>query len=348
MRRLFNSPRLDALGLGVGLAMAGALGACLVNADVDLGHNVDAGAPSAEAPTLDGTVAGDAGAALLSVAISATAGTICRGSCVSLVSAATGGTGPYSYSWGQGLGEGPGPKAVCPTATEAYSVIAGSSTGEEQSTASATITVIACDAGARPTPLFDAGTASADGGGTMCVPNPSFEGPTMIGSNGPPGVATTAAPPQWQVCLGTPDVDPALSLLPASDGKSYVGLAVGFMGPSNMTEAIGATLCAPVQAGVHYSFCLDLGIGVQGLMIPQGVVLPPVLQIWGGGSPCGQDELLWSSPPITNGDSWARVCGGFVPSETRTNVVLTPAEGGAMIGAGSWSYVIVDHLVAGP
>jgi hypothetical protein len=142
-----------------------------------------------------------------------------------------------------------------------------------------------------------------------------------------------------------------LTLLPASDGKSYVGLSVGSVGPSNMTEAIGTTLCAPLRAGVHYSFCLDLGIGVQGIMIPPGVlppVLPPVLQIWGGGSPCGQDELLWTSPAITNGDSWARVCGGFVPSATRTNLVLTPAEGGAMVGAGSWSYVIVDHLVAGP
>ncbi len=141
-----------------------------------------------------------------------------------------------------------------------------------------------------------------------------------------------------------------MSLLPASDGKSYVGLAVGSMGLSSATEAIGTTLCTPLRAGAHYSFCLDLAVGVQGLTIAPGA-LPPVLQIWGGGASCNQDELLWTSPSITNRDAWMRVCGSFGPSQASSNLVLVPAEsggGGGTVGAGSFAYVIVDHLVAGP
>jgi hypothetical protein len=112
------------------------------------------------------------------------------------------------------------------------------------------------------------------------------------------------------------------------------------------TEAIGTTLCQPLTANTQYSFCLDLGLGVQGLMNPPGA-LSPVLQIWGGSSPCSQDELLWTSPPITNMDSWTRVCGGFVPSQERATIELIPAQGGAPIGAG-FSYVDIDNIVAGP
>jgi hypothetical protein len=344
MHHLSHLHDLGAYGLGVGLAATCALCACVTNEGVDLGHNVAAGTPSASLD--DASFTDDGGAALMSAAITATKGTVCAGECADLVATASGGRAPYSYAWGQGLGEGAGPKVVCPAATETYSVIVGSVNSEEQSTASATITVVACDAGAVAPPSRDAGQGAADAGATFCVPNPSFEGPTMVGTSGPPGVAPTAAPPQWQVCMGTPDVDPSVSLLPASDGKSYVGLAVGSMGPSS-TEAIGTTLCEPLRAGAQYSFCLDLGLGVLGLMNPPGV-LSPVLQIWAGGAPCSQDELLWTSPPITNNDSWKKVCGSFVPSQSRTNLVLVPAEGGATVGAGALSYVIVDDIVAGP
>jgi hypothetical protein len=344
MRHLSNLHGLKASGLGVGLAGVLVLCACVTNEGVDLGHNVVGGTPSVSPG--DASFADDGGGPLMSAAITATKGTVCAGECTELVATASGGTAPYSYAWAQDLGVGAGPKVVCPAATEMYSVIVGSVNSEEQSTASATVAVVACDAGAVAPPSRDAGQGVTDAGAAFCVPNPSFEGPTMVGTSGPPGVAPTAAPPQWQVCMGTPDVDPSVSLLPASDGKSYVGLAVGSMGPAS-TEAIGTTLCEPLRAGAQYSFCLDLGLGVLGLMNAPSV-LSPVLQIWAGGAPCGEDELLWTSLPITNSDSWKKVCGSFVPSQSLANLVLVPAEGGTPVGAAALSYVIVDDIVAGP
>jgi hypothetical protein len=341
MRRLSSSH-----GAGVSaLAVLASLGACAVNQSVDLGHNVEAGTGGPSMDLLDGAVPDDGSLPLMSAAINATTGTICAGTCATLVATANGAAGPYSFTWGQDLGEG-ATKKVCPAATEMYSVTVGSASTEEQSTASATITVVACDGGAVPPPPSDGGQGTPVGTDSLCVPNPSFEGQTAIGMSGPPGVPATAAPPQWQVCQGTPDINPSVSLLPASDGKTYVGLAVEGMLASSTTEAIGTTLCQPLTAGSQYSFCLDLGLGVQGLMNPPNIP-SPVLQIWGGSSPCSLDELLWTSPPITNADSWTRVCGGFVPSQRRTTIVLIPAQAGTPIGAG-FSYVDIDHIVDGP
>ncbi len=184
MRRV-SSVLPIALARLVGPALASLLVACLVNENVDLGHDVDAGSlPGAEA--LDAASPGDDGAPLTSVAIDAPTGTICRGDCVALVAVASGGDGVYAYSWGQGLGPGPGPKMVCPAATATYSVTAGSSTSEAQSTASATLVVVPCDAGAAPPGSSDAGPEPADADANLCVLDPSFEGPTMIGTSGPP------------------------------------------------------------------------------------------------------------------------------------------------------------------
>jgi hypothetical protein len=342
-------------GSGVAVAIAGAVGACLSGEDVDLGRNVEAGAPALVDVGVDATIPpGDAGESLLSAAITVTMGTICSGACVDL-SATASPTGSYTYSWGQSLGEGEGPKSVCPVATATYSVVVSSASSEEQSTASATVTVVSCDSGAAPGLSDGAPAPASDAGGTqtpaaICVPNPSFEGPTMIGTVGAPGLPATAAPPQWQVCLGHPDVDPAMSLLPASDGMSYVGFAVGSGMFSAVTGSVGTTLCSALEPGTDYAFCIDLGIGVRGVTPPTPVpsLSAPTLQIWGGKTPCSQDELLWTSPPITNADSWAKVCGSFVPSQALPDMSLLPALAGTTGSPGSWSYVIVDHMVAGP
>lgn len=338
------------------MLIAAGLGACLSSENIDLGRNLDSGAPGLASVGLDAASPADAGGALLSAAISASTGTICAGDCVDLFATASG-TGPYAYAWGQGLGEGPGPKSVCPVATTTYSVLVSSSASEQQSTASAMVAVVPCEAGTAP-PHADAGAAQPppDSGAappstaSLCVMNSSFEGPTMVGTSGPPGTPQTAAPPQWQVCLGTPDVDPSLSLQPPSDGMSYVGLAVGSGTFSNFTESLGTALCAALQPGKHYSFCVDLGTGVRGVTSLTTVpnTPPPELEIWGGRAQCSEDALLWTSPPITNTDSWAKVCGTFVPSQAYTNITIIPAQGSPPVGPGAWSYVIVDHLVAGP
>jgi hypothetical protein len=168
-------------------------------------------------------------------------------------------------------------------------------------------------------------------------------------------MGATAAPPGWQVCQGDPDIDPSVSLLPASDGATYVGLSVGSGSFSNLTEAIGTTLCAPLQAGVRYSFCLDLAIGVRGVTLNLGgnplMLSPggpaPVLDVFGGTTACGQDEPLFISQAITNVDSWSRVCRSFVPTQTLTTLTLIPSLGSSSpTSPPGGSYVIVDHITS--
>ncbi len=349
--------RASLRGSSLAVAIAAALGACLSGEDVNLGRNVDAALPAVADLGVDAALAlDDGGTPLLTAAITVTMGTICSGACVGLVASASGGTGSYTYSWGQGLGEGQGPKSDCPVATKTYSVIVSSSASEEQTTASATVNVVFCDSGTAPglsdgapPPPTDAGTSSAPA--AICVSNPSFEGPPMIGTGGAPGLPGTAAPPGWQVCFGHPDVDPSMSLLPPSDGTSYAGFAVGSgMFAAATTGSIGTTFCSALQSGTDYSFCVDVGIGVRGVTppTPSPTLAAPTLQIWGGKTPCHQDELLWTSPAITNADSWTRVCGSFVPSQALPYLSLVPALATTAGSPGSWSYVIVDHIVAGP
>ena len=117
-----------------------------------------------------------------------------------------------------------------------------------------------------------------------------------------------------------------------------------------MTASIGTSFCSPLVGGTTYSFCLDLGIGVRGLMQPLTTrrAPPPVLEIWGGTSACSQDAMLWTSPGITNIDSWQNVCGSFVAPRALSSITLLPAQSGTSVGPGTWSYVVVDNITAGP
>ena len=137
-----------------------------------------------------------------------------------------------------------------------------------------------------------------------------------------------------------------MSLLPANEGKSYVGLPVGSGTFSDLTSSIGTTVCSPLQPGVEYSFCVDLGVAVGAVTAPEEVPAPD-LELWGGTNPCELGELLWTSPAITNADSWSKECASFFPTQAISNIVLVPSVPMAT-GMGSWSYVIVDNIVAGP
>jgi hypothetical protein len=350
--------------LAAHFAMASGVAACLSSENIDLGRNIDGGTPAIVSPDLDAAVVPDSAASILTTTIAAAGvmmgGSICQGACVQIVAIATGAPGPYTYAWGQGLGEGQGPKTVCPVATTTYSVTVSAMASAQQSTGSATITVLPCDAGSTPIPPppVDAGGPKppVDSGATpspsaaLCITDPSFEGTPAIGTSGAPGIPATAAPPGWQVCLGDPDIDPIVSLLPASQGKTYVGMTVGsptFAGTT--AESLGTTLCAPLKAGTRYSFCVDVAIGVQGVMLPAPVQGQPgpALEFWGGKAACGQDELLWTTQAITNRDAWTTVCCAFVPSQNLSTLSLIPTQA---VGSGpaTLSYVIVDNFVPGP
>ena len=280
--------------------------------------------------------------------IGAPSGTVCTGQCVTLSAVATGGEEPYTYSWDDDAGDGTAATTVCPLTTTTYSVLVRSAESEIVATDTLIIAVVPCDAGgAGAAP--DSGAPPAMGGdaldaetapqGLFCVTNPSFEGATVTGSV--TGTPPTAVPMDWQACTGEPTVDPMLSALPAQTGKSFVDLPVGSGMFADLTASLGTTLCAPLEPGVEYSFCISAGVGF-GSAPPQDAPLP-VLELRGGTSPCDQSQLLWTSRPISVSDSWANICGDFFPTQTITDIVLVPTIAAAT-GTGFLSYVIVDNV----
>jgi hypothetical protein len=335
----------------VGCALAAA--SCISGESVDLGRNM----LSADAGARDAGSAGlDAPPELLGATVVAVPAAICAGGCADLTATITGGIDPETYAWDHGLGSGPGPEHVCPTFTTTYSLTVTS--GQAQVTASATIAVNECDASvSSPPPPTDAGASDASiGSPALCVDDPSFEGTPAIGTpgGGPTNLAATAAPPGWKVCAGDPDINPLVSAMPASDGLTYIGMTLAPF--STGTESEGTALCAPLEAGQTYPFSID--VAMAGTLSPQlpppgstgsttPSVLPVVLQIWGGRTECGKDELLWTSQDISKPGAWVRFCDAFVPSQPLSYLRLVPAAGSSPFGPGQWSYLLVDHLVPG-
>jgi hypothetical protein len=337
--------------LAAGSLLAMATTGCLSGENIDLGRDLDANGeppPSASAEADSSEVQDQS----LAAVIRARAGTLCAGSCEALSVHATGGGGAYTYHWDDDAGDGADAEEVCPSTTTTYSVDVGSAVSDIMANASLTITVVACDAGApgsspdaggaQPGADQDAETAPVEG---PCVSNPSFDGPPVTGPVGPSGTPPTTTPPDWQTCMGYPTVDPIVSPLPALDGKTYVGLPVGSGMFQDVTSSLGQTLCAPLEPGVEYSFCIDVAVAFTGAMATPGTP-PPQLEIYGGNSPCDAPTLLWTSPPITSADSWTKDCPDFFVTAPMTNIVLVPTQG-AGPGTGSWSYVIIDNIVGG-
>jgi hypothetical protein len=333
------------------IALAGA--GCLSGENIDLGHNLDASAPSTPPASSDAGSSQVQDQPLGAQIRVAPRGTICAGQCVQLSVVPTGGGGSYMYHWGEGEdgGDDAGPIDVCPVTTTTYSVIVSAAESDIVANATLTITVVACDAGA-PDSTADAGGTQPTGAQDadtpvepLCVPNPSFDGVATTGPVGPPGSPATTTPPQWQACEGYPSVDPAESPLPLEDGKSNVGLPVGTGTFSDFTSSLGTTLCNPLEPGVEYYFCVDVAVAFNDAVVPPGFS-PPTLQIRGGTSACDQSVPLWTSPPITSTASWTKDCANFFSPQPVSNIVLVPSETAAA-GTSSWSYVIVSDIVGG-
>jgi len=153
--------------------------------------------------------------------------------------------------------------------------------------------------------------------------------------------------PTWPVF---PVVNPGVCSMSASDGSYYLGLTVGSYGLStDVSESVGTRLCnPPLQAGTTYSVSVDLAMAVQKVMVGASNH-PAVLEIWGSNKMgCGKDERLWTSPTITNSDTWQTYCGLFRPSQTYNFLTIVPAApAGFTFPMGQWSYVVVDHLQTG-
>jgi hypothetical protein len=98
-------------------------------------------------------------------------------------------------------------------------------------------------------------------------------------------------------------------------------------------EALGQTLCAPLVAGTRYSFQLDLSFRPEG-----SVGVAGGLEVWGGATQCGADELLWTSPLVTS--EWKTYCVSFVAKRDLPFLQVKAAK-----GYSGTTGVFVDHLV---
>ena len=134
--------------------------------------------------------------------------------------------------------------------------------------------------------------------------NSSFEGS--------PGMSRV--PRKWVDCgfrgESPPDLhpDPRNSLnvnLPPYDGRTYLGLVTR---DNNTWEAITGLLNVPLQVGQCYRFQIALATAKEFLSVSRMTSTlalydsPVRMKIWGGNDYCEQQELLATSPNITNND----------------------------------------------
>ena len=153
--------------------------------------------------------------------------------------------------------------------------------------------------------------------------NPSFEG-----MRGP-----SVAPPAWEPCGqgSTPDTQPGswqVSTAPSA-GASYLSLICrGDNVPfRNRWEIVQQPLESPLEKGICYKYTLDLARSETFFAGSVFFTGEASLRIWGGTSPCTQEELLWESGPIFHSD-WRTY-----------DVVLWPAQA-------SYTYLIIEAYYA--
>jgi hypothetical protein len=171
-----------------------------------------------------------------------------------------------------------------------------------------------------------------DGGGSLCVANPSFDGtPALdLGNNG------FNAPP-WVSCnVNGPDVVSGTTAPGATDGTTFARFyAPAADGPG---ERASEPLCAALHAGVTYALKLDLALDPD---IPPSPP-PAFLKIWASTSSCSTTELLWQSPPLSAG--WTTYCATLTPSADATHLTIgaefTEPDAGSFVNGGLY----VDHL----
>lgn len=129
--------------------------------------------------------------------------------------------------------------------------------------------------------------------------NPSLEGIPAIGK----------VPPSWNECGKTPDTQPQKVVycgitLPASDGKTYVGLLC----TSYLEEGLSQKLNTPLKAGVTYTISFDMAY-------PSYYCINTCygqMAMYAGDSARDKGELLWVSPEFTNA-GWQRFTATFTP-----------------------------------
>ncbi|MCC6726857.1 MAG: FAD:protein FMN transferase [Saprospiraceae bacterium] len=164
--------------------------------------------------------------------------------------------------------------------------------------------------------------------GVIHLENPSFEG--IPGE----GQSSVKLPEGWYDCgfpgESPPDVHPKqgngafqVKKLP-SDGKTYLGLVAR---DNDTWEMVSQKLSGAMEAGKVYKFHIDLCRSetyVSASRVsnqPVNYTTPLTFRIWGGNGYCDREELLATSPPVTD-FNWKTHEFELVPSDEFKYIVL--------------------------
>jgi len=160
--------------------------------------------------------------------------------------------------------------------------------------------------------------------------NPSFEGTPTAG----------AAPPNWFICTGSPDIQPGFwgCTQTPTDGNTYLGF--------HHQESVSANFSNGLGACSQMSFNMD--ISIVPLNLPNNTywndnnqgVNDGYICIYGGYSSCDNTELLWQSPLITNVLNWQTFQIDLNPSQNYTYLNIVPC----INGPGFYTYFGIDNI----
>lgn len=260
----------------------------------------------------------------------------CAGDCADVIAVASGGNPGYTFAWSDGVTTAA--RSVCPDATTTYTVTVTDTAFDDPefhydaqtTTARVTANVLDCS---------DAGVLDDGGSSTWstCIDNPSFEG-TVTATQ----FEAFDAPP-WNACyvgglayaaIGDPTLWPLQNWTfpAASDGATYLALGqqLAFVGRASQP------LCEPITAGASRSFLVDLARATSS--DPASEATEQVVRVFGGDS-CAEDELLWTSPPLTT--TWSAHCVTLQPQRNTTHLAFAPLG----TGGGGLVEALVDHIV---
>lgn len=170
---------------------------------------------------------------------------------------------------------------------------------------------------------------------------PSFGQVLTNGSFESPSTASSAVPPNWFNCGGSPDVQIINGSgagifginTPPSNGNTYMGMVT--TNNQNYQEAMGQPVT--LVAGTNYTGAIDLYYSnIHSSWNGNGR-----LHIWGGSSCGARNELLFDSGTISNLASWNTFPISFTPIQNHSYIILVNYMNN---GTGSMNYLCMDNF----
>ena len=185
-----------------------------------------------------------------------------------------------------------------------------------------------------------------------------------------PGLEGTAGdcfvtPTPWENCMPytnfitdeieftTPDTQPGcynITLAP-SEGNSYIGfghipdynLVNPYVGATEWQEGFSQELSSPMESnGCPYVFTIDLANGLTADPWNGSNIATTIgeVKVFGGFDFCSEQELLWSSGPITN-ENWETYTVEFTPTDNYSHILFqcVKTEKNAIC-----AYVLADNI----